>query len=621
MDTPLLQQVNSPDDLKKLDFGQLERLCAEIREFLIESVSKTGGHLSSNLGVIELTVALHRVFSSPKDLFVFDVGHQCYTHKLLTGRRNEFTGLRQAGGLSGFPNPRESEHDIFLAGHASTSISAAVGLARAKKLKGEDGFVFAIIGDGAFTGGMIYEGINNIEGLDNLVIILNDNKMSISKNTGALAGYFTRLRTSPQYYKAKTDVKSVLDKTPFIGQGIKRGITNLKTSFRRTVYHSTFFEEMGFQYIGPVDGHNVANLCTLFAGVPHIDKPLFIHLETMKGKGFAPAEQNPGAFHGVGAFDTRKLADPDVSPSDSFSTVYGKTLCKLAEKDERICAITAAMKYGTGLQFFKRAYPKRFFDVGIAEEHAVTFAAGLAASSMLPVVSIYSTFLQRAYDQVVHDVMLQNLNVLFAIDRAGFVPGDGETHQGVYDAAFLSQQSTMPIVSPANYAELEYWLEVLLRDYSTPRAIRYPRGGQNPLLEQRPCTGNQYDKLTETKDPVAAIVTYGGETADALQAAQKLEEQGIVVDVFQMVMINPLPEGLAQQLLGYKTVLFAEEGIRHGGIGEHLVLELMQQRFDGRYLHVAAPEVGNDHAKVSQLKEACGLDSEGLAKTLAGVVK
>lgn len=621
MDTPLLQTIHSPDDLKKLDFGQLERLCTEIREFLIESVSQTGGHLSSNLGVVELTVALHRVFHSPKDMFVFDVGHQCYTHKLLTGRKDEFDGLRQAGGLSGFPSPRESKHDVFLAGHGSTSISAAVGLARAKKLKGEGGYVFAIIGDGAFTGGMIYEGINNIEGLDNLVLILNDNKMSISKNTGALAGYFTRLRSSPQYYKAKSDVKGVLDKTPLIGQGLKRGIQNLKTSFRRTVYHSTFFEEMGFQYIGPVDGHDLPGLCTLFGGVPHIDKPLFIHIETVKGKGFSPAERNPGAFHGVGTFNARKLADPDMSPSDSFSTTYGQALCRYADGNDKICAVTAAMKYGTGLQFFKKAHRERFFDVGMAEAHAVTFGAGLAANGMLPVVSIYSTFLQRAYDQIIHDVMLQNLNVLFAIDRAGFVPGDGETHQGLYDAAFLSQQRTMPIVSPANYAELTHWLGVLLRDYTVPRAIRYPRGKQRSLLAQRPCTGHEYDKLTAVKKPVAALVTYGDETADVLQAQESLTERGINADVFQMVMINPLPQGLAADLLGYDMVLFAEQGVRNGGIGEHLGLQLLQDGFKGRYVHVAAPEVGNDHADVAQLKTACGLDAEGLAATLAEACK
>ncbi|MFV0411635.1 MAG: 1-deoxy-D-xylulose-5-phosphate synthase N-terminal domain-containing protein, partial [Oscillospiraceae bacterium] len=314
METLLLDAIQSPADLKKLDFGELERLCNEIRNFLISSVSKTGGHLSSNLGVIELTIALHRIFNSPQDMFVFDVGHQCYTHKLLTGRRAEFASLRKAGGLSGFPSSAESVHDVFLTGHGSTSISAAVGLAHAKKLKNEPGLVFAIIGDGAFTGGMIYEGLNNIDHLDNLVLLLNDNKMSISKNTGALAHYFTSLRTSPQYYKAKTDVKFALDKTPLVGQSIKKGIQTLKTSLRRSVYHSTFFEEMGFQYIGPVDGHNLPALCHLFLSLKNIDKPLFIHLETTKGKGFKPAENNPGAFHGVSSFDANHITDPDITP-------------------------------------------------------------------------------------------------------------------------------------------------------------------------------------------------------------------------------------------------------------------------------------------------------------------
>lgn len=616
MDTPLLDKIKSPQDLKKMDFRELELLCVEIRNFLIENVSKTGGHLSSNLGVIELTVAMHRVFNSPQDMFVFDVGHQCYTHKLLTGRREGFAQLRQAGGLSGFPNPNESEHDIFLAGHGSTSISAAVGLARAKKLKQEPGLVLAVIGDGAFTGGMIYEGINNIEGLDNLVVILNDNKMSISKNTGPMAQYFTRLRTSPQYYKAKSDVKSALDKTPIVGESLVRGIQTIKQSLRRSVYRSTFFEEMGFQYIGPADGHDIPTLCNLLHGAKTIDKPLFIHFETTKGKGFIPAEQNPGAFHGVGSFDYKNITDPDVSPSNSFSSVFGKTLSKLGAGNTKLCAITAAMKYGTGLQYFKKAHKTRFFDVGMAEAHAVTFAAGLARSGLEPVVCIYSTFLQRAYDQIIHDVMLQNLDVLFAIDRAGLVPADGETHQGLYDAAFLSQQHGMPVVSPSNYAELEHWLTKLVNEYTTPRAIRYPRGKESELLAQKPCTGNDFDKLTRATKPVAAMVTYGVQTQQVLEANEWLKKEDVATDVYKMVLINPIPKALIQKLAAYPLVLFAEEGIGQGGIGEHLALQLYKAGFTGRFVHVAAPETGNDHATVEQLKAANGLDAEGLGKRL-----
>lgn len=613
----LLDSIGSPVDLKKMDFRQLDRLCSEIRTFLIESVSRTGGHLSSNLGVIELTVALHRVLNSPQDMLVFDVGHQCYTHKLLTGRKDSFSALRQSCGLSGFPNPAESPHDAFITGHGSTAISVAVGLARAKKLKNEPGLVVVVVGDGAFTGGLTYEGINNVNGLDNLVVVLNDNKMSISKNVGALANYFTQLRSNPGYYRAKSEVKDVLDKTPLIGDGIKKGIRAVKSSLRRGLYHSTFFEDLGFQYIGPVDGHNLPELCSLFySAKTSIEKPLFVHLETVKGKGFEPAEQNPAAFHGVSSFDANNITDPDVAPSDSFSTRFGTQLAELAENNPRVCAITAAMKYGTGLQFFKKQHPARFFDVGMAEEHAVTFAAGLAKGGFLPVVCIYSTFLQRAYDQIIHDVMLQKLDVLFAIDRAGLVPGDGDTHQGIYDAAFLSQHMQIPIFSPANYSELAYWLPRLLSDYSGPRAIRYPRGGECDASVKLVCTGNLYDKRISFKDPSAAIVTYGAEIGEAIRAAEMLEEQGTHADVYQMVSINPIPEGLIQDLLQYPVLLFAEEGICRGGIGEHLAVQMYGAGYRGTFLHTAVPEQGNDHATVPEMRAAVGLDAEGLAKKL-----
>ncbi|MDL2325270.1 1-deoxy-D-xylulose-5-phosphate synthase [Ruminococcaceae bacterium OttesenSCG-928-A16] len=617
MDTPLLDTIQSPVDLKKFDYRQMEQLCAEIRAFLIEHVSKTGGHLSSNLGVIELTVALHRVLNSPLDTIVFDVGHQCYTHKLLTGRKAGFTALRQAGGLSGFPNPAESPHDSFIAGHGSTSISVATGLARAKKLKGEPGLVVVVIGDGAFTGGMTYEAINNVNGLDNLVVILNDNKMSISKNVGALAGYLSQLRSNPGYYKAKSDVKDVLDKTPLVGQGLKRGIQTVKASLRRGIYHSTFFEDLGFQYIGPVDGHNLPDLCGLIYNAKNnIEKPLFIHLDTTKGKGFEPAELNPSAFHGVPAFDAKNIPDPDFSPGNSFSNVFGKQLAELGQQNKQLCAITAAMKYGTGLQYFKKQHPQRFFDVGMAEEHAVTFAAGLAKGGFTPVVGIYSTFLQRAYDQIIHDVMLQNLNVLFAIDRAGLVPGDGDTHQGIYDAAFLSQQHSMPIVSPANYAELTYWLPKLLQGYTTPRAIRYPRGTEYEPMASFACMGKVYNKLVANNKPAAALVSYGSETGDAIMAARQLAQQGTQADVYQMVFINPIAPALVQELLDYPVVLFAEEGIKQGGIGEHLALQLYTAGFKGEFVHLGVPEKGNDHASVPEMKAEIGLDAAGLARKL-----
>ncbi len=613
MKTNYLDKIHSPNDVKKLDFNALMDLCDETRAFLIDQVSQTGGHLSSNLGTIELTVALHKVFTTPTDQIVWDVGHQCYTHKILTGRKDKFTALRMADGISGFPCPAESKHDVFVAGHGNTAISAAIGLAYAKKLKGEDGTVIAVVGDGAFTGGMVYEGINNIGVLNNLIVILNDNKMSISKNVGSVAHYLTQLRTSPGYFKAKRDLESLLDATPLVGPALKTGIQKAKSAFRRSIYHSTFFEEMGFQYVGPIDGHNLPELCVLFSHLAKQTGPLFIHAVTVKGKGFKPAERNPGAFHGVSSFDADHVTDPDVSPEGSFSTVFGQKLVECAGDNPKICAITAAMKYGTGLQFFYKQYKERFFDVGMAEQHAVTFAAGLARGGMLPVVSIYSTFLQRAYDQIIHDVNLQKLNVLFCIDRAGFVPGDGETHQGIYDAAFLSELADFTLVSPCNYAELEYWLaERLSARYHTPRGLRYPRGNEDPVLAQLPCTGKDFDCLLKAEHARLALVSYGGETSEILLAAQAAAISGNESDVYKITVIHPLPEGLVSALLPYEHIIFAEEGIAGGGIAEQLCAALYQAGYQGKYEQINVPNTDIPHAKTAELREAFGLDSKTL---------
>lgn len=610
METPLLDQIHSPADLKKLDESQLEPLCEEIRGFLLESVSKTGGHLSSNLGAIELTIALHRVLSTPQDKLVFDVGHQCYTHKLLTGRKDRFSSLRQLDGISGFPNPRESEHDSFIAGHGNTALSLAIGMAHAKKIKHEPGKAVAIIGDGAFTGGMVYEGLNNIEHLNNLVVILNDNKMSISKNVGAMAQYLTRLRTDPAYFRAKAHVQSVLDAIPLLGEPTREGLQTLKRWVRRLIYHSTLFEEMGFQYIGPVDGHNVKELTEMFTHLQHQSAPLFIHVVTTKGKGYRPAEKNPGEFHGVSSFVPDGM-DPDNSPGESFSVAFGKHLCALAYQDHNICAITAAMKYGTGLQYFYRRFPHRFFDVGMAEQHAVTFAAGLASEGMRPVVAIYSTFLQRSYDQIIHDVKLLNENVLFAIDRAGLVPGDGETHQGIYDPAFLSQIG-IATWSPANYAELEFCMSQCLLELNGPCAIRYPRGAEASVLKELPCTGNAFDCIAQNEGAKIVLVSYGSQAEDTLLACQKLNEQGVVCDCYKLLQIWPLPVELTQQLMGYDTILFAEECVQTGGIGEHLNNLLRQEKWQGTYLHCAVDPKLVTHATVPQLKKIMKLDADSL---------
>ena len=609
----LLDRIHNPAELKKLLPEQLPLLCQEIREFLIQSVSHTGGHLASNLGTVELTVALHYVLNTPQDKFVFDVGHQCYTHKLLTGRRDGFARLRHEGGLSGFPSPAESEHDAFVAGHGNTAISAAIGMAQAKKLKGEPGKVVALVGDGAFTGGMVYEGMNNVDTLNNLIVVLNDNKMSISKNVGSVARYLTTLRTNPQYNQAKARMETFLDHIPVLGDMLVRVLQAGKRALRRTIYHSTMFEEMGFQYIGPVDGHDVAHLIELLQNLRNQVAPVFLHVVTVKGKGFKPAEDNPGEFHGVSSFDADHLPDPDVAPAASFSTRFGMQLVHLAEQDPRICAITAAMKYGTGLQFMYRRFPARFFDVGMAEQHAVTFAAGLASQGMLPVVGIYSTFLQRSFDQLIHDVRLMGLNVLFAIDRAGLVPGDGETHQGIYDPAYLSQIG-IPIWSPCNYAELDFWLTALLKEPDGPRAIRYPRGGEDPVLAALGCSGNRYDRIFHTTGAQGAMVSYGSETADALRASRQLTQQGQKVDTYKLVQIYPLPDGLVQELSRYETLLFAEECITTGGIGQQLQAALLQNGWRGRFIHRAVTTNKIDHAEVPQLKAQLGLDADGLQK-------
>ena len=602
--------------LKELSADRLERLCAEIRGFLIEHVSKTGGHLSSNLGTVELTVALHRVFTTPQDAIVFDVGHQCYTHKILTGRAPRFDSLRRAGGLSGFPNREESPHDAFIAGHGNTALSAAIGIARAKKLNGEPGTVIAVVGDGAFTGGMVYEGMNNIDTLDNLVVVLNDNKMSISKNVGSVSRYLTSLRTSPSYHTAKHRTEDILDKTPVVGRYIKEALVYSKSVLRRSIYNSTFFEEMGFQYIGPLDGHNLEDLIAAFASAKEYDSPLFLHVETVKGKGFTPAEQNPAAFHGVGAFDTRNLPDPDGPMSDSFSEVMGSALADFADGDDRVCAVTAAMKYATGLHHFSKKHRDHFFDVGMAEQHAVTFAAGLAVEGMRPLVALYSTFFQRSYDQFIHDVNLQDADVLFAIDRAGLVPGDGETHQGIYDVAFFSQFETVPLYAPCNYAELRFWLLQLLGPQGRgPRAIRYPKGPECPELAALGCSGEPFDcVLHGAAGARVALVSYGLLTREALAAGRALAEAGVPVDVYKVTRLNPLPEKLVPALCAYDRVYAVEDAIASGSLGAHLGLALQRQDYAGRYRNRGLPAGRVDHAEVPQLQKMYGLDRDGIIK-------
>ena len=616
VDTPLLDAIRGPEDLKRLTEKQVVQLCGEIRSFLVDSVLHTGGHLASNLGAVELTVALHRVLNSPQDKIVFDVGHQCYTHKLLTGRKAGFARLRQRDGISGFPNPRESSHDAFVAGHGNTALSLAIGMAWAKKLKNEPGWVVAIIGDGAFTGGMIYEGMNNIASLNNLMVILNDNGMSISKNVGAMARYLTHLRASPEYFRANQHLSGVLSRVPLIGEPVHRFLSRAKTIVRRTMYDSTMFENMGFQYLGPLDGHKVLELEQTLRNITVRSGPLFLHVVTTKGKGYPPAEQNPGEFHGVSAGSQGYVPDPEVAAPASFSTVFGKALCEAASADKKICAITAAMKYGTGLQFFGHAYRDRFFDVGMAEQHAVTFAAGLASQGMTPVAAIYSTFLQRAYDQILHDVCLLRVKVIFAIDRAGLVPADGETHQGIYDPAFLSEAG-IPIYSPSNYAELCYWLVQLVGPrYTGPQALRYPRGGESAALARYGCTGCAFDFLTGQPEADTVLVSYGSEVEDVLAAGAALEAQGIPCRVCKLVKIFPFTDEFLHAIEHFDAILFAEECVCAGGIGQQLVARLTEDGWRGTFIHRAVDNTKLTHATVPELKELQGLDAASLVQAV-----
>lgn len=620
MNYPLLERIQAPGDVKLLSEKELPELCEEIRRFLIQSVTATGGHLSSNLGVVELTVALHRMLDFPQDKLLFDVGHQCYTHKLLTGRRVGFAALRQKEGISGFPNPKESACDTFIAGHGSSALSTAIGIARAKKIKNEPGKVVVIVGDGAFTGGMVYEGMNNVSQLNNLIVILNDNKMSISKNVGQMANYLTKLRTDPKYFHAKAHMETALESIPVVGNSMVKLLQDGKKLVRRGIYHSTMFEEMGFQYIGPVDGHAVVELGRMLNNLHEQFAPLFLHVVTQKGKGLKPAEENPGEFHAVSSIDLNHLTNPELSPKDSFSTTFGSALAELGGEEKRLCAITAAMKYGTGLNFFKHAHPERFFDVGMAEEHAVSFSAGLASQGLLPVVAIYSTFFQRAYDQIIHDVNLMKLDVLFAIDRAGLVPGDGETHQGIYDTAVFSQVG-IPLYAPANYEELRYWLNFLVKQKRGPRAIRYARGEERESLAALGCSGAPFDKIEERPGARVALVSYGVLAEEIIAACDLLQQKKVSSDCYKLVQLYPLPEGLCEVLQTYDCILFAEDSIRTGSIGEQLGFAMQQQGWHGTFLLHGVDNTHLLHANVPQLRRDQQLDAAALVNDVLAHMK
>ena len=601
-----LRELELPGDLKKLSLSQCNSLCKEIRSILISTVSKTGGHLASNLGAVELTMAIHRNFNSPEDKIIWDVGHQAYTHKILTGRLSSFATLRQENGISGFPKPEESVHDSFISGHSSTSVSVACGIAEAMKLQGKDNYAVAVIGDGAMTGGMFYEAMNNCgkDRQSNLIVILNDNNMSISKSVGAVSKYLRTLRSTEKYYNTKAAVKKGLKKIPIVGNSVQKGIKNVKDSVRSNILeNSTMFEDMGFIYLGPVNGHSLSELEDVIHTAKHYHCPVFIHVNTVKGKGYAPAEQNPGEYHGISRFDIA-TGNPEVSAEDSYSTVFGKELVKIAGTDNRICAITAAMKYGTGLQYFRAAYPERFYDVGIAEQHAVTFAGGLASMGMIPVFAVYSTFLQRAYDQLIHDVAIGKLHVILGVDRAGIVGEDGETHQGLFDVPMLTSIPNTVIYSPSCYEELRMCMKKAIYADKGLCAIRYPRGSEKSrqLLSR---LGTEYLFMREGGSDTL-IITYGRLCNEAYEAQETLKKEDISCDILKLTKIFPLDKGLADEMKKYKHIVFFEESSGSGSISEKVGDMLAEISYRGEYSRVCA----NGFVKQASAKSC--LDKLGL---------
>ncbi|MBP3388858.1 MAG: 1-deoxy-D-xylulose-5-phosphate synthase [Clostridia bacterium] len=603
---PVLPQIGGTTDVRQLNSEELEQLCLDIRRKLLDTVPRTGGHLSSNLGVVELTVALHKEFCLPRDQIVWDVGHQCYPHKLLTGRGERFDTLRQEGGIAGFPRPEESDCDVFVVGHSSTSVSAANGMAKAKALAGDDGYVIAVIGDGALTGGMAYEGLSNAgRSKDRLIVILNDNQMSINANVGFVARHLAVLRSRPSYLRLKNAFAKIVRHVPLIGKPIYKTLLYTKLSLKRSLYkRGDWFEQMGFYYLGPIDGHNLPALQNALRSAKEIPGPVLLHVETKKGKGYSYAEKSPDQFHGVSPFDVE--TGETKSAGRSFSAVFGETMCALAKDDPRICAITAAMTDGTGLNEFNRLYRKRCFDVGIAEEHAVTFASGLAKNQMLPVFAVYSPFLQRSYDQLLNDTALNDNHIVLAIDRAGAVPDDGETHQGIFDVPFLTTIPGVTIFSPSTFSELQLRLKQAIYDIPGIAAVRYPKGEEWTLPTPYEPDFAPFT-LWDKPDAKVLVISYGRLFALAAQAAQDKP-----VALLKLNTIHPLDESLPALLMRYPRILFAEECSEQGGVAQILAAALLNAGYHGVYRWRGFKNVPTTSKVMPALVHA-GLDAASLS--------
>ena len=606
----LLETIHSPKDIKELESQELNALCEEMRRVIIDTVSANGGHLASNLGVVELTVALGLAFSPPRDTIVWDVGHQSYPYKLLTGRYPQFSTIRTEGGLAGFPCREESEYDMFTCGHSSTSISSALGVSEANYLQGKEGYVVAVIGDGALTGGLAYEGLNNAGRLHrNLIVILNDNTMSISKNVGSMARYLSHIRTKPGYIKTKNRLERSLQKLPVVGAVIAGALRRVKRAVKRLFYNSTIFEDFGFAYYGPFDGHNVKELAETLETAKLLHKPVLLHVRTYKGKGYQYAEQDPTIYHGLSGFDV--TTGDTGEKSQSFSDEFGKTLCALARENPKICAITAAMQSGTGLSDFREEFRNRFFDVGISEEHAVTFAGGLAAGGMLPVFAVYSTFLQRAYDELIHDISMQNTKAILAIDRAGVVGEDGKTHQGVFDTAYLQTIPNITVYSPSYFRELRLQLTYLVEKGQGLCAIRYPRGKElyKPAYFQ---STTDPTSVYGNQDAAVCLVTFGRVFSFAAECKERLEKEGIETKLIKLNRIIPIDPAAVKEACPCRHVFFFEEGIQRGGIGEHFSYLLEEQGFEGDFHLRAIEDPYIKHAPMFRSLETLGLNTEGI---------
>ena len=613
----ILERINSPEDVKTLDWEELTTLAAEIRAFLIEKISHTGGHLASNLGVVELTIAMYKAFDLPEDKIIWDVGHQSYTHKILSGRKDAFDELRQHGGLSGFPKRKESPYDAFDTGHSSTSISAGLGIAQARDILGQDYKVVSVIGDGALTGGMAYEALNNAARIQkNLIIVLNDNNMSISENVGGMSRYLSGLRTDVGYNELKKWVTEALDRIPGMGQPLIDKIKRTKNGIKQLFIPGMLFENMGITYLGPIDGHDIRLLYRTFQEAKRLDHAVLVHVLTKKGKGYRPAEKNPSRFHGVEPFDISTGKPLKRKEYPTYTDVFSKTICRLGESHPELVAVTAAMPDGTGLKRFGQKFPDRFFDVGIAEEHAVTSAAGMAAGGLKPVVAVYSSFLQRGFDQIVHDVCLQNLPVVFAIDRAGLVGSDGETHQGIFDLSYLTAIPNMSVMAPKNRWELEDMLAFAV-DYNGPIAVRYPRGeAYRGLKEFRaPIEYGRGEILYEEGE--IAILAVGSMVSTGEHIREKLKAMGHNCSLANLRFVKPLDTGLLDRLAqNHPVIVTMEENVLQGGFGLAASAYLHEHDPEIKVIQVALPDAYVEHGNVTLLREELGIDSDSILRQL-----